>query len=70
MTRSLWQARADKKMRVNAVAPGPIGTPLIPSSFPGEKVETFGSDVPLKRPGQPEEVAPSFVFLASNDSSS
>jgi NAD(P)-dependent dehydrogenase (short-subunit alcohol dehydrogenase family) len=68
-TRSLSQALADKKIRVNAVAPGPIWTPLIPSTFPPEKVETFGSDVPLKRPGQPEEVAPAFVFLASDDSS-
>lgn len=68
-TRSLSQALADKKIRVNAVAPGPIWTPLIPSTFPKEKVETFGSDVPLKRPGQPEEVAPSYVFLASDDSS-
>jgi NAD(P)-dependent dehydrogenase (short-subunit alcohol dehydrogenase family) len=68
-TRSLSLALADKKIRVNAVAPGPIWTPLIPSTFPGDKVETFGSDVPLKRPGQPEEVAPAFVFLASDDSS-
>lgn len=68
-TRSLSQLLAEKKIRVNAVAPGPIWTPLIPATFPEEKVETFGSDVPLKRPGQPEEVAPSFVFLASDDSS-
>jgi NAD(P)-dependent dehydrogenase (short-subunit alcohol dehydrogenase family) len=68
-TRSLSQALADKQVRVNAVAPGPIWTPLIPSTFPGEKVETFGSDTPLKRAGQPEEVAPSYVFLASDDSS-
>jgi len=68
-TRSLSQALADKKIRVNAVAPGPIWTPLIPSTFSTEKVETFGSDVPLKRPGQPEEVAPAYVFLASDDSS-
>jgi NAD(P)-dependent dehydrogenase (short-subunit alcohol dehydrogenase family) len=68
-TRSLSQALAEKKIRVNAVAPGPIWTPLIPSTFPGEKVETFGSDVPMKRAGQPEEVAPCFVFLASDDSS-
>lgn len=54
---------------MNAVAPGPIWTPLIPSTFPKEKVETFGSDVPLGRAGQPEEVAPSFVFLASDDGS-
>jgi NAD(P)-dependent dehydrogenase (short-subunit alcohol dehydrogenase family) len=68
-TRSLSQALADKGIRVNGVAPGPIWTPLIPSSFSSKDVETFGSDVPLGRPGQPEEVAPSFVFLASDDSS-
>jgi NAD(P)-dependent dehydrogenase (short-subunit alcohol dehydrogenase family) len=68
-TRSLSQALAEKHIRVNAVAPGPIWTPLIPSTFPPEKVETFGSDVPLKRAGQPEEVAPSYVFLASDDAS-
>lgn len=68
-TRSLSQALAEKKIRVNGVAPGPIWTPLIPSTFPGEKVETFGSDVPMKRAGQPEEVAPCYVFLASDDSS-
>lgn len=68
-TRSLSQALADKAIRVNGVAPGPIWTPLIPSTFPAKEVETFGSDVPLRRPGQPEEVAPSFVFLASDDSS-
>lgn len=68
-TRSLSQALADKCIRVNGVAPGPIWTPLIPSTFPAKEVETFGSDVPLGRPGQPEEVAPSYVFLASDDSS-
>jgi len=68
-TRSLSQALADRKIRVNAVAPGPIWTPLIPATFPADKVATFGSDVPMKRAGQPEEVAPSFVFLASEDSS-
>lgn len=68
-TRSLSHALAEKKIRVNGVAPGPIWTPLIPSTFPGEKVETFGSDVPMKRAGQPEEVAPCYVFLASDDSS-
>jgi NAD(P)-dependent dehydrogenase (short-subunit alcohol dehydrogenase family) len=68
-TRSLSQALAEKCIRVNGVAPGPIWTPLIPSTFPPEEVETFGSDVPLGRPGQPEEVAPSYVFLASDDSS-
>lgn len=68
-TRSLSQNLAAKKIRVNAVAPGPIWTPLIPSTFDEEKVESFGSDVPMKRPGQPEEVAPSYVFLASDDAS-
>ena len=68
-TRSLSQNLAEKGIRVNGVAPGPIWTPLIASTFDEEKVATFGADVPLKRPGQPEEVAPSYVFLASNDSS-
>jgi NAD(P)-dependent dehydrogenase (short-subunit alcohol dehydrogenase family) len=68
-TRSLAHAVVKRGIRVNAVAPGPIWTPLIPATFPGEKVETFGSDVPLGRPGQPNEVAPCYVFLASDDSS-
>jgi NAD(P)-dependent dehydrogenase (short-subunit alcohol dehydrogenase family) len=68
-TRSLSQALAAKCIRVNGVAPGPIWTPLIPSTFSAKDVETFGSDVPLGRAGQPEEIAPSYVFLASNDSS-
>jgi NAD(P)-dependent dehydrogenase (short-subunit alcohol dehydrogenase family) len=68
-TRSLSESLADKGIRVNGVAPGPIWTPLIPSTFPAEKVATFGSDVPLKRAGQPMEVAPCYVFLASGDSS-
>jgi NAD(P)-dependent dehydrogenase (short-subunit alcohol dehydrogenase family) len=68
-TRSLSEALAEKEIRVNAVAPGPIWTPLIPASFPADEVETFGSDTPLGRPGQPEEVAPSYVFLASDDAS-
>lgn len=69
-TRSLSQALAEKKIRVNAVAPGPIWTPLIPSTFPEEKVENFGAKEPLGRAGQPSEVAPSFVFLASDTDSS
>jgi NAD(P)-dependent dehydrogenase (short-subunit alcohol dehydrogenase family) len=68
-TRSLSQSLAEQGIRVNGVAPGPIWTPLIPSTFPTEKVEQFGADVPLKRAGQPEEIAPSFVFLASDDAS-
>jgi NAD(P)-dependent dehydrogenase (short-subunit alcohol dehydrogenase family) len=68
-TRSLSQALVEKKIRVNGVAPGPIWTPLIPSTFPEDKVESFGAQVPMQRPGQPEEIAPSYVFLASDDSS-
>ena len=68
-TRSLALLLADQKIRVNGVAPGPIWTPLIPSTFPPEKVAKFGSDVPLARAGEPEEVANCYVFLASDDSS-
>jgi len=68
-TYSLSQTLAPKGIRVNGVAPGPIWTPLIPSSFDKEHVKDFGKNVPLGRPGQPEEVSPSFVFLASRDSS-
>lgn len=69
LTRSLSQALADDNIRVNAVAPGPIWTPLIVSSFSAEEVATFGSDVPMKRAGQPFELAPAYVYLASDDSS-
>jgi NAD(P)-dependent dehydrogenase (short-subunit alcohol dehydrogenase family) len=68
-TRSLSQSLVEKGIRVNAVAPGPIWTPLIVASFKGEKVATFGSDVPMKRAGEPAEVAPSYLFLASQDAS-
>ncbi|HYF62910.1 MAG TPA: SDR family oxidoreductase [Herpetosiphonaceae bacterium] len=68
-TRSLSQALVEKGIRVNGVAPGPIWTPLIPATFPADKVATFGADVPMKRPGQPEEVANCYVFLAGDDSS-
>ncbi len=68
-TRTLSQSLAEKGIRVNGVAPGPIWTPLIPASFDAEKVATFGSTQPLGRPGQPNEVAPSFLFLACDDSS-
>ncbi len=68
-TRSLSLSLVEQGIRVNAVAPGPIWTPLIPATFPEDKVASFGADVPMKRPGQPEELAPSYVFLASDDSS-
>lgn len=68
-TRSLSGSLAQKDIRVNAVAPGPIWTPLIPATMPEEKVKQFGQDTPMKRAGQPEEVATSYVFLASDDSS-
>lgn len=67
-TKSLALSLADKKIRVNAVAPGPIWTPLIPSSFNEDEVEIFGTDVPLKRAGQPFELPPAYLYLASDDS--
>lgn len=66
-TRSLSGNLAKKKIRVNAVAPGPIWTPLIPATFKPKKVAKHGSDVPMQRAGEPAEVAPSFLFLASDD---
>lgn len=68
-TRSLSINLEKKGIRVNGVAPGPIWTPLIPSSFDEKKVSEFGSDSPMGRPGQPAEVAPCYLFLASEDSS-
>lgn len=68
-TYSLAQQLVDKGIRVNGVAPGPIWTPLIPASFSADEVAKFGQDTPMKRPGQPCEVAPAYVFLASEDAS-
>ncbi|MFQ4143012.1 SDR family oxidoreductase [Chlorogloeopsis sp. ULAP02] len=68
-TRSLSESLVEKGIRVNAVAPGPIWTPLIPATFPEDKVANFGKQVPMQRAGQPEEIAPSYVFLASDDAS-
>ena len=68
-TRALAMHLAERGIRVNGVAPGPIWTPLIPSTFDADKVAEFGANVPLKRPGQPEEVAPAYVYLASSDAS-
>lgn len=68
-TRSLSEPLLERGIRVNGVAPGPIWTPFIPDAFPPDKVKDFGKQVPMKRPGQPREVATSFVFLASEDAS-
>jgi NAD(P)-dependent dehydrogenase (short-subunit alcohol dehydrogenase family) len=67
-TRSLSMNLAERGIRVNGVAPGPIWTPLIPSTFDADEVAEFGSNTPMKRPGQPDEVAPAYVYLASSDS--
>ncbi len=69
LTRSLAQNLADQGIRVNMVAPGPIWTPLIPSSFDAEKVSEFGTETPMKRPGQPSELAGAYVLLASPEGS-
>ena len=68
-TRSLAKALVERRIRVNAVAPGPIWTPLIPASYPAEQVAEHGEKTPMHRPGQPDEVAPSYIFLASSDAS-
>ncbi|WP_248323257.1 SDR family oxidoreductase [Caballeronia sp. Sq4a] len=68
-TGGLAQLLAERGIRVNCVAPGPIWTPLIPSTMPAEKVKNFGSQVPMKRPGQPAELAPAYVMLASDEGS-
>ena len=67
-TRSLSANLVEKGIRVNGVAPGPVWTPLIPSSFPAKKIKTYGTDTPMKRPAQPAEIAPAYVFLACDDS--
>jgi NAD(P)-dependent dehydrogenase (short-subunit alcohol dehydrogenase family) len=69
LTRSLSQALVEKGIRVNGVAPGPIWTPLIPASFDAKKVAEHGASAPMERAGQPNEVAPCYVFLASEDAS-
>lgn len=66
-TRSLSMNLAERGIRVNGVAPGPVWTPLIPSTFDADEVAEFGSNTPMKRPGQPDEVAPAYVYLASSD---
>jgi len=68
-TKALAEDLAEQGIRVNAVAPGPIWTPLIPTTMPPEKVKSFGADTPLGRPGQPAEVAPAYVYFASQESS-
>nr|WP_323394254.1 SDR family oxidoreductase [Myxococcus guangdongensis] len=67
-TQGLAQHLIERGIRVNAVAPGPVWTPLTPQSFDGKQVSTFGEDSPMGRPAQPAELAPSYVFLASDES--
>lgn len=69
MTASLAQLLAERGIRANSVAPGPVWTPLIPATMPPEKVESFGEQVPMGRPGQPAELAPVYVLLASDEAS-
>jgi hypothetical protein len=69
LSASLAQLLGERGIRVNSVAPGPIWTPLIPSTMPEEKVKNFGGNTPLERPGQPAELAPVYVLLASDDAS-
>src|SRR5438309_4350761 len=70
LTFSLAQALIDRKIRVNCIAPGPVWSPLIPATFPEEKVEEFGKQVPMGRAAQPDEIAPSYVLFASSELSS
>jgi NAD(P)-dependent dehydrogenase (short-subunit alcohol dehydrogenase family) len=69
MCATLAQMLAPKGIRANSVAPGPIWTPLIPATMPEQQVQSFGEEVPLNRPGQPVEVAPVYVMLASDEAS-
>ena len=69
LSASMAQLLGERGIRVNSVAPGPIWTPLIPNTMPPEKVEKFGTDTPLGRPGQPVELAPIYVLLACDDGS-
>ena len=70
LTFALAQALVERGIRVNCVAPGPVWTPLIPATFPEDKVESFGQQVPMKRAAQPDEIAPSYVFFAADQLSS
>jgi NAD(P)-dependent dehydrogenase (short-subunit alcohol dehydrogenase family) len=70
LTYSLAQQLIERGIRVNGVAPGPVWTPLIPATFSADEVAEFGADTPMKRPAQPEEIAPAFVYFASEIDSS